>query len=909
MPFPQRHTPSLVFRRRALSARLKFPVEYRALGRGEGGDRMGQGGEWRSLTPPGDSTQPISLAGGGGALDEVSEGSGGETCAYCGRDELRPGFAARPLCRQSAISRDLVRLLRLTEKNMMGVGETLNIKILPRKPVRVKRGEHAVEPECKKNVGKQEIPEKTLRSVASSGPTPCENTEATPPEIESGSPWWEASHLFSASPQSPWSSGPRKHSILVLAFANLLPHPANTSPVGRDYCTVFFRCLVAKRYVERIVKGGHGDTWLTVICKIPTEPYFSLAYRPHFLGKRDWGRNGKVSAMAFLRDPSQHSPGVISRKSWEIETRMAGPAIDPGSTRMRVQAGLEIEMKFHFEQPKLVVRNFDPRSAAIVDKCSLKIRQQIELQWRRKLRVELALFVLVNRSQREYVNTRKFFNGVGSFDLGSEKMLVRPGIEELWRGVRTIEFLTNWRERSYLEAGLVAAVQLMHVRRGGRGETLLRCFSLLRCGFKMQWHGTTRCATLTNPAGWQTWCGKENLKFGQRSQYGGGGGRLYYTQCMRLAVIWRHLHAAALVESICKAPTMNLNVGNTATHLLLAHDVAVLNYTDPWRRSRQAARLPPRRIGLDPRQGRREYSCLGNVARVTIGQDLLFLDTPVSLPCDCTISTSRDLHRRELVFPKRRHLARKHKTEFLSSLYVTCRLDSTVLCINTPMPSAYWLSAVTVEGNDWVIALQEMSSTGLELSLPTNMKRFRFPAGSLPDFLKLESLWTMPLVDGFSRGSPVSPAFAFKRYAILTSFHPHRRTKLQVTVHLANYGHRPKICLAHFGELLGGPGLIPGGVTPRFSHVGIVQQDAAGPAGFLGVLPFTPSLHSGAAPYSPPLTIIGSRDLDFKRSPNFSTDKIDVKPVYTKVDFAIGSQFIRHARDDSEPIAHLQGNK
>ncbi|KAJ8866046.1 hypothetical protein PR048_033570 [Dryococelus australis] len=38
-------------------------------------------------------------------------------------------------------------------------------------------------------------------------------------------------------------------------------------------------------------------------------------------------------------------------------------------------------------------------------------------------------------------------------------------------------------------------------------------------------------------------------------------------------------------------------------------------------------------------------------------------------------------------------------------------------------------------------------------------------------------------------------------------------------------------------------------------------------------------------------------------------DKIDVKHVYTEVDFAIGLQFIRHALDDSEPIADLQGNK
>ncbi|KAJ8870941.1 hypothetical protein PR048_027243 [Dryococelus australis] len=40
-----------------------------------------------------------------------------------------------------------------------------------------------------------------------------------------------------------------------------------------------------------------------------------------------------------------------------------------------------------------------------------------------------------------------------------------------------------------------------------------------------------------------------------------------------------------------------------------------------------------------------------------------------------------------------------------------------------------------------------------------------------------------------------------------------------------------------------------------------------------------------------------------------SQDKIDVKHVYTGADFAITSQFIRHALDDSEPMADLQGNK
>ncbi|KAJ8870573.1 hypothetical protein PR048_029596 [Dryococelus australis] len=44
-----------------------------------------------------------------------------------------------------------------------------------------------------------------------------------------------------------------------------------------------------------------------------------------------------------------------------------------------------------------------------------------------------------------------------------------------------------------------------------------------------------------------------------------------------------------------------------------------------------------------------------------------------------------------------------------------------------------------------------------------------------------------------------------------------------------------------------------------------------------------------------------------RRSP--SHDMIDVKHVYTEVDSAIGSQFIRHVLDDSEPTTDLQGNK
>ncbi|KAJ8871285.1 hypothetical protein PR048_027593 [Dryococelus australis] len=53
-----------------------------------------------------------------------------------------------------------------------------------------------------------------------------------------------------------------------------------------------------------------------------------------------------------------------------------------------------------------------------------------------------------------------------------------------------------------------------------------------------------------------------------------------------------------------------------------------------------------------------------------------------------------------------------------------------------------------------------------------------YRAGSLPDFRTWESYRTMPLVGGFSRGSPVSPALSFQRCSILTSIHAYRLTPL-----------------------------------------------------------------------------------------------------------------------------------
>ncbi|KAJ8893682.1 hypothetical protein PR048_006282 [Dryococelus australis] len=69
-----------------------------------------------------------------------------------------------------------------------------------------------------------------------------------------------------------------------------------------------------------------------------------------------------------------------------------------------------------------------------------------------------------------------------------------------------------------------------------------------------------------------------------------------------------------------------------------------------------------------------------------------------------------------------------------------------------------------------------------------------------------------------------------------------------------------RLLASHHGE----PCSILGGVAPVFSHVGIVSNDAAGSAGFLGDLPYPTPLHSGAAPYSPHLTPIGSQEYGVK---------------------------------------------
>ncbi|KAJ8873393.1 hypothetical protein PR048_027029 [Dryococelus australis] len=84
---------------------------------------------------------------------------------------------------------------------------------------------------------------------------------------------------------------------------------------------------------------------------------------------------------------------------------------------------------------------------------------------------------------------------------------------------------------------------------------------------------------------------------------------------------------------------------------------------------------------------------------------------------------------------------------------------------------------------------------------------------------------------GFSRSSPITFALVF-----LTG-------RVCVVVGLL---------ASHLGE----PSSIPGGVAADFLHVGIVPNDDSGQRVFLVDLPFTPPLHSDAAPRSPRFSLV-----------------------------------------------------
>ncbi|KAJ8867470.1 hypothetical protein PR048_031272 [Dryococelus australis] len=200
----------------------------------------------------------------------------------------------------------------------------------------------------------------------------------------------------------------------------------------------------------------------------------------------------------------------------------------------------------------------------------------------------------------------------------------------------------------------------------------------------------------------------------------------------------------------------------------------------------------------------------------------------------------------------------------------------------------------------------QVGQRGLRLLASQQGEPGSIPGRFTPDFRKWESCHTMSLVGGFSRGSLVAPPLHSKA----APYSPHftltgsqdltvkSRPKL-FTHSLTHSKHKHKILFCR------DPGSIPGGVASGFSHFGNVPDhrviisdsdcvvvrllashlsEPCPIAGWFtldflkgescrtmplvgGDLPF----HSGAAPYSPRFTLVGSQDLAVKSRTNLFT--------------------------------------
>ncbi|KAJ8870895.1 hypothetical protein PR048_027196 [Dryococelus australis] len=249
------------------------------------------------------------------------------------------------------------------------------------------------------------------------------------------------------------------------------------------------------------------------------------------------------------------------------------------------------------------------------------------------------------------------------------------------------------------------------------------------------------------------------------------------------------------------------------------------------------------------------------------------------------------------------------------------------------------VGAVVLEISGGKLRTDTLSNEGatvaerLACSPPTKAIRVQSPVGSFT----WESCRTMPLVGGSSRGCPVSPALSFRRCSIFTSItligsqdlddHDGSTARLarrsdealgvrvsvaRIAPSLLDQGRAaelgPNLLVRQLATHQGQPASISSGVAPGFSHVGIVLDDAACQRVFTGYSRF-PRLCIPAPLYPRVSFHVVSSDDGHLRVAAGKPDKIDVKLVYTEVDFVTGSQFIRHALDDSEPIADLQGNK
>ncbi|KAJ8888258.1 hypothetical protein PR048_007745 [Dryococelus australis] len=87
------------------------------------------------------------------------------------------------------------------------------------------------------------------------------------------------------------------------------------------------------------------------------------------------------------------------------------------------------------------------------------------------------------------------------------------------------------------------------------------------------------------------------------------------------------------------------------------------------------------------------------------------------------------------------------------------------VAIQIPIPNYSLVAPLAVWGR---------AGRAVSLLAPHLGERGSIPGRDTQDFRKWESWRTMPLVGGFSRGYPVSPAFAFRRCFIFLTFHPLR---------------------------------------------------------------------------------------------------------------------------------------
>ncbi|KAJ8874593.1 hypothetical protein PR048_025459 [Dryococelus australis] len=230
--------------------------------------------------------------------------------------------------------------------------------------------------------GKLEIPEKARRHESHS-----RTSGVTRPGIEPGSPWWEASGLT--------TQPPRQHRHVVTS------RPADMHKRARHYAVLLGR-RPPRSTLGRVRRGSQRDSSTR-----DTDCPFARGIRQRPLCKQTRG----------FSDTHVYSPSSADCH-FTVLTLIASKIDTENCCTIRVQSWTGDRDEVHFESPKLAVPKLDPRSAAIIEESEIQNHE-------------------ISSVQHFYIGTkRKLDPGseLGSFDLGSGKMLVQPGIS---RGNRT----------------------------------------------------------------------------------------------------------------------------------------------------------------------------------------------------------------------------------------------------------------------------------------------------------------------------------------------------------------------------------------------------------------------------------------------------------------------------------------